>query len=354
MEKHVIENLLNKLNINKKIDINNQSIYETLNKKAILVTGGGGSIGSALCEKIIEYKPSQIIIFDIYENSAYMTYQNLLIKKQKMDLSTNIRVIIGSVSIKENIKKVFEENKVNIVFHAAAYKHVPLMEEVPEQAINTNCLGTYNVASCCKKYNAEKMVLISSDKAINPINIMGASKKIAEDIILNFSVKSKTCKYSIVRFGNVFNSNGSLIPILLNQIEKQSDITITSKDATRYFISIEDAISLILHTLIFNNQKEIYVLDMGKQINILTLAEELIKQCNLIPYKDINIKFVGLRKGEKLVEETLDYSSMGKTSNNLIYSISCNNIKDIKEILSFLKQYKNNDNVKKAILDFTK
>lgn len=354
MTQKVIYNLLAILNINKSLNINENEMINIINQKTILVTGGGGSIGSFLCEKLIEYNPKEIIIFDIYENSSYMVYQNLMIKKQKMNLTTTIKVIIGSVYLKSNIKEIFKNNEIDYVFHTAAYKHVPLMEEVPIQAINTNCIGTYNVAYYCNKYKVKKMVLISTDKAINPLNVMGASKKIAEDIVLNFSKSSSCCKYSIVRFGNVFNSNGSLIPILLNQLDKKCDLTITHKDATRYFISISDAISLILYTLSFDDNNVMYVLDMGKQIKIQQLAEELIKQYNMIPYKDVKINYIGLRKGEKIVEEILDYNNMLKTKDKHIYAMPCGYTKSNEEILDFLKKCKKSKNIKNDILNFVK
>lgn len=331
----------------KNIKVNLGKIKEIIENKNVLVTGGAGSIGFELCRQLLSFNPKQIIIFDIYENASYMAYQRLLYNNFK----TNIKVIIGSVYNKKDINDLFLNNKIDIIFHAAAYKHVPLMEEVPHQAILSNCIGTLNVCKCANKYKVEKMVFISTDKAINPISVMGASKKIAEQIVLQQSNKSKT-KYSIVRFGNVFNSNGSLIPILIDQIQNTKEITLTSDKATRYFMNIDDAISLILQSLLLESKNKVFMLDMNEQKNIKDIAYSVIKALNYKPEEDIKIKIIGLRKAEKLTEEIIDLSKYEKTEYEYIYSQTLKSLYDKKELDNFLKNILSSSNIKNDILNF--
>ncbi len=297
-----VEDLLNR----EPISLDNEEILNYLSGKVILVTGGGGSIGSELCRQIVTYHPKQLIIFDIYENSTYDIQMELLRLFQKQpELSCDLKVVIGSVYNYERIKSVFETYRPNIVFHAAAYKHVPLMEDAPIESLRTNVLGTYNVAILVDEYKADKMVLVSTDKAVRPTSIMGACKRYAEHIIQNQNQISKHSNYSAVRFGNVLGSNGSVIPLFKKQIEDGGPVTVTHKDITRFFMIIPEAVSLILQSAVYAQGGEIFVLDMGEPVKILDLAERMIRLAGYIPYKDIDIKITGLRPGEKLFEELL-------------------------------------------------
>ena len=345
------DNLLNRLKCNIKMDINNEKIENKLNGKNVLVTGGGGFIGSELCRQLTNYNINDIIIFDIYENNAYMLFQELLLKKKENNANYNIKVIIGSVYDYKSIEYVFENYKIDIIFHVAANKHVPLMEDSPRQAILTNCLGTKNVVELANKYNSEDFLLVSSDKAIDPISVMGASKRLAEIITLSEKENTKT-RYNVVRFGNVFNSSGSVIPIFINQILNNSSITITDKDATRYFMNKKDAVSLMINAITFNESNNIYMLDMKKQVNIVTVAEELINYFDLIPYKDINIEFIGLRDSEKTKEEIIDYSKLIKTESQNIYKDNINNNITFKEATEFVEELLKEKNIKSKLLSF--
>ncbi|WP_313346666.1 nucleoside-diphosphate sugar epimerase/dehydratase [Sedimentibacter sp.] len=272
-----------------------------INNKTVLVTGGGGSIGSELCRQISSYLPKKLIILDIYENNAYDIQQELI--RAYGDV-LDIEVEIASVRDKNKLDKIFESKNIDIVFHAAAHKHVPLMEKNPEEAIKNNVIGTYNVAQTSDEYNVEKFVLISTDKAVNPTNVMGATKRIAEMIIQSFNKHSET-DYVAVRFGNVLGSNGSVIPLFKQQIKAGGPITVTHEEITRYFMTIPEAVQLVLRSSSMAKGGEIFVLDMGEPVKIKDLAYNLIKLSGLEPEVDIKIEYTGLRPGEKLYEELL-------------------------------------------------
>lgn len=296
-----------------KVDLH--GIQGSLKNKVVLVTGGGGSIGSELCRQIASYEPLQLIIFDIYENNAYEIQQEL--KKNFPDL--NMTVLIGSVRDKARVDCVFDTYRPDFVFHAAAHKHVPLMEESPHEAVKNNIFGTLNVARAADRYHAKRMLLISTDKAVNPTNVMGASKRVCEMIVQAMDKHSKT-EYVAVRFGNVLGSNGSVIPLFKKQIEDGGPVTVTHKDIIRYFMTIPEAVSLILQAGVFASGGEIFVLDMGKPVRIDDLARNMIRLSGFEPDVDIKIEYTGLRPGEKLFEELLlAEEGMKKTANQLIY-----------------------------------
>lgn len=283
--------------------------------KTVLVTGGGGTIGSELCRQIAEHEPKRLIVFDVYENNAYDIQNELKRKYPKLDLVT----LIGSVRDSKRLECMFNTYRPDIVYHAAAHKHVPLMEDSPNEAVKNNVFGTLKTARCADKYGAEKFVLISTDKAVNPTNIMGASKRICEMIIQAYNNRSET-EFVAVRFGNVLGSNGSVIPLFKKQIEAGGPVTVTDPDIIRYFMTIPEAVTLVLQAGASAKGGEIFVLDMGKPMKILDLAENLIRLSGLVPYKDINIEFIGLRPGEKLYEEMLmDEEGIRETENELIY-----------------------------------
>ena len=282
------------------IELDNKNIKNLIKDKTILVTGGGGSIGSELCRQIIKYKPQNLVILDIYENTLYDIEREL-----EADYPTaNIKAIIGSVRDKERLEEVFNKYKPNVVFHAAAHKHVPLMETSPLEAIHNNVFGTYNVVNYADKFGVEKFVLISTDKAVNPTNIMGASKRVCEMIVQTKNKTSKT-DFVAVRFGNVLGSNGSVIPLMKKQIEKGGPVTVTHKEITRYFMTIPEAVQLILQAVTYAKGGEIFVLDMGEPVKIYDLAVSLIRLMGYEPNVDIPIIITGLRPGEKLYEELL-------------------------------------------------
>lgn len=282
------------------IKLDYDGIADYLEEKVVLVTGGGGSIGSELCRQISKFNPKQLIIFDIYENNAYEIQNELKRTFPELDLVT----LIGSVRDRQRLRQVYMKYTPNVVFHAAAHKHVPLMEVSPEEAIKNNVVGTFNVAEFAKSYGVEKFVLISTDKAVNPTNIMGATKRMCEMIIQAFNKVSDT-EYVAVRFGNVLGSNGSVIPLFKKQIAAGGPITLTHKDITRYFMTIPEASQLVLQAGAYAEGGEIFVLDMGKPVKIYDLAENLIKLSGYEPHKDIKIEITGLRPGEKLYEELL-------------------------------------------------
>ena len=282
------------------IQVDLDSIMGYVMNKVILVTGGGGSIGSELCRQIAEKNPKQLIIFDIYENSAYDIQQELIKKYPDLDL----KVLIGSVRNTNRVNQIFEKYHPDIVYHAAAHKHVPLMEESPNEAIKNNVLGTWKVADAADKYGTGKFVMISTDKAVNPTNIMGATKRICEMIVQAYNSKSKT-EFVAVRFGNVLGSNGSVIPLFKKQIAAGGPVTVTHPDIIRYFMTIPEAVSLVLQAGAYAKGGEIFVLDMGEPVKILDLAKNLIRLSGYIPGEDIKIEFTGLRPGEKLYEEML-------------------------------------------------
>ena len=377
MKPVAVEDLLGRDPI--KVDMND--IFQFLKGKTILVTGGGGSIGSELCRQIAAHEPKHLIIFDIYENNAYDI--QLELRKKYPDL--NLDVIIGSVRDSRKIFKVFETYRPEIVYHAAAHKHVPLMEDSPCEAIKNNAIGTYKTAYAAMVYGCKRFVLISTDKAVNPTNIMGASKRLCEMIIQSFDAKIKAGKaaeipqlfthwmdsqikndevekmlkearteFVAVRFGNVLGSNGSVIPLFKKQIEAGGPVTVTHPDIIRYFMTIPEAVSLVLQAGTYAHGGEIFVLDMGKPVKITTLAKNLIRLSGYKPGVDIKIEYTGLRPGEKLYEEKLmAEEGLKKTDNDLIH-IGCPIPFDTNEFLAELEglmeaAYKNRDDIRDRV-----
>lgn len=297
------------------IRINTEEVLDHVSGKVILVTGGGGSIGSELCRQIAAHHPKQLIILDIYENNAYDIQQELLRKYPEL----NLAVLIASVRNEERINSIFETYRPNIVYHAAAHKHVPLMEDSPHEAIKNNVFGTYKVAQAADRYGTDKFVLISTDKAVNPTNIMGASKRLCEMLIQTMNCSSRT-NYVAVRFGNVLGSNGSVIPLFKKQIAEGGPVTVTHPDIIRYFMTIPEAVSLVLQAGAYAKGGEIFVLDMGEPVKILDLAMNLIKLSGYRVGEDIEIKFTGLRPGEKMYEELLmNEEGLKETANKMIF-----------------------------------
>ena len=297
------------------IKLNNELISNDICGKTILVTGGGGSIGSELCRQIMKYAPRKLIILDIYENTTY-ELQNELEEKYS---SSQIDVLIASVRDKERLNDVFVQYKPDIVFHAAAHKHVPLMEFSPSEAIKNNVFGTYNVAKCAIEFGVKRFVMISTDKAVNPTNVMGATKRLCEMIIQTFSKLGKT-EFVAVRFGNVLGSNGSVIPRFKKQIEEGGPLTVTHPEITRFFMTIPEAAQLVLQAAAYAKGGEIFVLDMGQPVKIYDLARKLISLSGYKPDEDIKIMFTGLRPGEKLYEELLmNEEGLTKTAHSKIF-----------------------------------
>ena len=297
------------------IEVDVDEIIGYVSGKTILVTGGGGSIGSELCRQIAGHSPGKLIILDIYENNAYEIQQELMRNFPKLD----IVVLIGSVRNTARVEGIFKKYRPDIVYHAAAHKHVPLMEDSPNEAIKNNVFGTLKVAKAADKYRAKRFVLISTDKAVNPTNVMGASKRICEMIIQNINKKSKT-EFVAVRFGNVLGSNGSVIPLFKKQIEQGGPVTVTSPDIIRYFMTIPEAVSLVLQAGAYARGGEIFVLDMGEPIKIVDLAKNLIQLSGYKVGEDIKIEFIGLRPGEKMYEELLmNEEGLKETKNRMIH-----------------------------------
>ena len=330
------------------VQLNNSELNNELKDQVVLVTGAGGSIGSELVRQIFNAKPSKLILFDIYENSTYEIQQELVRRKRRENHPTEIITLIGSTYNEKRVNSVIKKYKPNYIYHAAAYKHVPLMEDSPAEAIRTNVIGTYNVAKAADKYGVKKMVLVSTDKAVRPTNVMGATKRFAETIIQYYAEKSKTTAYAAVRFGNVLGSNGSVIPLFEKQIKEGGPITITDRNIIRYFMTIPEAVSLILQCGLFATGGEIFILDMGKPVKIIDLAEKMIRQLGLVPYKDIQIEEIGLRPGEKLYEELLlDKEKQAKTENEKIYIEQKEKIfpieEEISEITKVFDMEENND-----------
>lgn len=297
------------------IEVDLDSIMDYVNGKVVMVTGGGGSIGSELCRQIATKNPKQLIILDIYENSAYDIQQELTRKHPKL----NLKVLIASVRNTQRMEDIFAEYKPDIVYHAAAHKHVPLMEDSPNEAIKNNVMGTWKTAQAAVNNGVKKFVMISTDKAVNPTNIMGATKRICEMIIQAYNGRGNT-EFVAVRFGNVLGSNGSVIPLFRKQIAAGGPVTVTHPDIIRYFMTIPEAVSLVLQAGAFAKGGEIFILDMGEPVRILDLAKNLIRLSGYNPGEDIEIKFTGLRPGEKLYEEMLmKEEGMKETPNKLIH-----------------------------------
>jgi FlaA1/EpsC-like NDP-sugar epimerase len=296
-------------------------IKEYIEEETILVTGGGGSIGSELVRQLHKFHPARIVIIDIYENSVYDLQMELerLYRTHVNMLPPEIVVLIASVRDKERMEEIFKKFKPKVVFHAAAHKHVPLMEVSPKEALKNNVFGTYNVALLSDQYKVKKFVLISTDKAVNPTNIMGASKRMAERVVMSLNKTSKT-DYVAVRFGNVLGSNGSVIPLFRKQIEDRGPVTVTDPEITRFFMTIPEACQLVIQAGAYAKGGELFVLDMGKPVKIIHLAEKMVRLAGLEPYKEIDIIFTGLRPGEKMYEELLvDFEKAIKTDNDKIY-----------------------------------
>lgn len=281
------------------VKLDMDSIRDYLTGKTVLVTGGGGSIGSELCRQIANFAPKRLVVFDIYENNAYELENELRAAHPgKFDLT----VLIGSIRDEARLDKVFQTYKPDVVFHAAAHKHVPLMEDSPAEAVKNNVFGTLNVARCCDRNHVSRMVQISTDKAVNPTNVMGATKRVTE-LIMQYMARHSDTKFMAVRFGNVLGSNGSVIPLFKKQIERGGPVTVTDPDITRYFMTIPEASQLVLQAGAIGESGNIYVLDMGTPVKILDLARNLIQLAGYAPDRDIKIEFCGLRPGEKLYEE---------------------------------------------------
>lgn len=300
------------------VTFDNKDIRKFISGKVCMVTGGGGSIGSELVRQIAKYSPKQVIIVDIYENNAYEIQQELVMEYGD---SLNLVTLIASVRDYFRMSQIYEKYKPQVVFHAAAHKHVPLMEVSPMEAIKNNIVGTFNVATLAQFHNVEKFVMISTDKAVNPTNVMGASKRCCEMIVqyLAQQHEGKT-EFVTTRFGNVLGSNGSVIPLFKKQIEQGKPVTVTHPDVIRYFMTIPEAVALVMESAAIAHGGEIFVLDMGEPVRIVTLAENLIRMYGKVPYKDVEIQFVGLRPGEKIKEELLmDEEGLRKTANKLIY-----------------------------------
>lgn len=329
------------------IKLDNKNIKELIHNKVVLVTGGGGSIGSELCRQIVRFEPERLVIVDIYENNLYDIEQELKYNYP----NAKIDAIVASVRDKDRLNEIFNEFKPYLVFHAAAHKHVPLMETSPLEAIKNNVFGTYNVVNCADEYNVKRFVLISSDKAVNPTNIMGATKRLCEMIIQAKNKVSNT-EYVAVRFGNVLGSNGSVVPLFKKQIAHGGPVTVTHKDITRFFMTIPEAVSLVLQAMSGAKGGEIFVLDMGEPVKIYDMAKKLIKLSGLEPDVDIQIKVTGLRPGEKLYEEILmQEEGLTETKHDKIHIAKPCNV-DIKMIINKLDKLQklvdtnNNENLK--------
>ena len=312
--------MLRKIEINdllgrEPVDLRMETIMRYVKGKTVLVTGGGGSIGSEICRQIAGYAPRTLILFDIYENSAYDIRGELLYQYPDLDL----QVLIGSVRNEKRVNTIFSTYRPELVFHAAAHKHVPLMEDSPNEAVKNNIFGTLNTARAADRYGAEAFVLISTDKAVNPTNVMGASKRVCEMIVQVMGQRSKT-RFAAVRFGNVLGSNGSVIPLFKAQIEHGGPVTVTHRDIIRYFMTIPEAVSLVLQTCCYAKDGEVFVLDMGEPVRIDDLARNMIRLSGFEPDVDIPVVYTGLRPGEKLYEELLmNDEGLDKTENELIF-----------------------------------
>jgi FlaA1/EpsC-like NDP-sugar epimerase len=329
------------------IKLENPQIQQYIENKVVLVTGGGGSIGSELCRQIAKYNPKTLVIFDIYENTTY-DIQNELLKRYGKGI--DLQVLIGSVRDKERLKEVFESYNPHIVFHAAAHKHVPLMQNSPFEAIKNNTLGTFYTAQTAGEYNVERFVLISTDKAVNPTNIMGASKRLAELVIQTMNIAYSRTEFVAVRFGNVLGSNGSVIPLFKKQIEQGGPVTVTHPDIIRYFMTIPEAVQLVLQTGSIAKGGEIFILDMGEPVKIVDLAKDLIRLSGFEPEEEIKIQFTGLRPGEKLFEELLlEEEGISDTVHEKIFigKPLYFSLEKVEEVLEGLKQAIEEKNLEK-------
>lgn len=323
------------------VKLSQGEIRSYIKGKSILVTGAGGSIGSQIVREIFKFKPSQLVLVDVNENALYMLERDLDFEKSHSKDYEDINYISEIVSIREKdaLAEVFDKYKPSVVFHAAAHKHVPLMERRPQEAIKNNVFGTKNVMDVAIEKEVERFIMISTDKAVNPTNAMGASKRLTEIILQSKGNKYKT-KFAAVRFGNVLGSNGSVIPIFKEQIKKGGPITITHRNIIRYFMTIPEAAQLVLQAGYYASEGEIFLLDMGEPVKIIDLATNLIKLSGLEPYKDIDIEEIGLRPGEKMYEElSLDYESSEKTDNKMIYKNTTLDI-DVEELDKKLAELK--------------
>lgn len=323
------------------VKLSQGEIRSYIKGKSILVTGAGGSIGSQIVREIFKFKPSQLVLVDVNENALYMLERDLDFEKSHSKEYEDIQYISEIVSIREKaaLSEVFDKYKPDVVFHAAAHKHVPLMERRPQEAIKNNVFGTKNVMDVAIEKEVERFIMISTDKAVNPTNAMGASKRLTEIILQSKGNKYKT-KFAAVRFGNVLGSNGSVIPIFKEQIKKGGPITITHRNIIRYFMTIPEAAQLVLQAGYYASEGEIFLLDMGEPVKIIDLATNLIKLSGLEPYKDIDIEEIGLRPGEKMYEElSLDYESSEKTDNQMIYKNTTLDI-DVDELDKKLNELK--------------
>ena len=334
------------------IKLDNRNIESLIKDKVVLVTGAGGSIGSELCRQIIKYKPQILVMLDIYENNLYDIELDLKAKYPKI----KIEAVIASIRDKKRLEEIFKKYNPYLVFHAAAHKHVPLMENSPLEAIKNNIFGTYNVVNTCDKYKVKRFILISTDKAVNPTNIMGATKRMCEMIVQAKNKVSDT-EFAAVRFGNVLGSNGSVVPLFKKQIAEGGPVTVTHKEITRFFMTIPEAVELVLQAMTYAEGGEIFVLDMGEPVKIYDLAESLIRLSGFVPNQEIQIEITGLRPGEKLYEELLmQEEGLEKTAHDKIFveepmDITMDNIKETLEKLTNLlsKENANLEDTKKVI-----
>lgn len=350
-----IEDLLGRGEVN----LDNKEINNYIKGRVVMITGAAGSIGSELCRQIMLFNPEKLICVDVNENGLYELQHEVIIKKRHGIINENIEHIslIGSVRDSLRISKIMEKYKPFVVFHAAAHKHVPLIEDSPREAIKNNVFGTLNVVQACIKNKVDKMVLISTDKAVNPTNVMGATKRMCELIIQAYRNNGVT-KLGAVRFGNVLGSNGSVIPLFKKQIESGGPVTVTDLEISRYFMTIPEASQLVLQAGVYANRGDIFVLDMGEPVKIVKLAEDLIRLSGLEPYEDIQIECIGLRPGEKMYEElSLGNEERHKTKNNLIYINEPMNIQldivqeKIEKLKDLISTKHTNDEIKDSILE---
>lgn len=354
-ERKILDIDVNDLLCRDSIQLDNSQIESMFKGNTILITGAGGTIGSELVRQISKANPKRIVLFDIYENATYQIQMELMRLKREQKLGDlDVVTLIGSTYNEFRVEQIIKKYRPDYIFHAAAYKHVPLMEDSPAEAIRTNVIGTYNVAKMADKYGVKKMILVSTDKAVRPTSVMGATKRFAELIIQHFASISKNTNYAAVRFGNVLGSNGSVVPLFKKQIEAGGPVTLTHSDIIRYFMTIPEAVSLILQCGLFAKDGEIFILDMGKPVKIKNLAERMIRQAGLVPYVDIDIVETGLRPGEKLYEELLlDKEHQQKTGNSRIFieekAKTTDNLADELKKISQVFTIDDNSEVKKLL-----